>query len=148
MLSKEFDNLLTKSNTKHVDSLANARVQPHRSVVSFSRAISCFPKKKFKSSPPPEGTKSVSVSGDRSFAKGPSWSRKMLAALSRGGMRVKEKLLVGVSIATVLFTLILVVDLQMDTRITGAHFPPSHARVRIGNEQFNSFRNRILKTNR
>lgn len=146
------ENLLSKTDTKHVDTLASTRrVQLNRSIESSVRVVPSLTKKKLKYSPPPEGTVRSSSVGDKSFAEnrsGVRWSRKLLMAMFRGGLKLKERLLVGVSVATVLFTLLLVVDLQMDTRITGAHFPPTHARVKVGTEQFNSFRNRILKTNR
>lgn len=69
----------------------------------------------------------------------------------RGGLKLKERLLVGVSAATVLFTLLLVVDLQMDAGMVGRRFVPNHARVKVGNLEdptgavYNGFRNRLLQ---
>lgn len=113
-------------------------------------------KKKLKFSPPPEGATTArhqAVNADKSFdnlsnrssASG-RLARRLLTAMFRGGLKLKERLLVGVSVATVLFTLLLVVDLQMDTGMTRSHIIPSHARVKYGDgQQFNSFRNRILQ---
>lgn len=119
------------------------------SVGLYARAIPCFAKKKLKYSPPPEDLSKNSTDKAYSDQSNRSkWSRKLLLAMFRGSLKLKERLLVGVSVATVLFTLLLVVDLQMETGMTGSYFPPAHGRVKVGNEQFNSFRNRILKTNR
>lgn len=81
--------------------------------------------------------------------------RTLGAMVCRGGLKLKERLLVGVSAATVLFTLLLVVDLQMDAGMVGRRFVPNHARVKVGNLEdptgavYNSFRNRLLqKTHR
>ncbi|KAF2882537.1 hypothetical protein ILUMI_23636 [Ignelater luminosus] len=68
-----------------------------------------------------------------------------------GGLKLKERLVVGVSIAAVLFTLLLVVDLQMDLGMSGHHLVPSHGRVRYVNDQdgpgaaYNSFKKRFLQ---
>lgn len=112
--------------------------------IYYTRVFPSFVKKKLKFSPPPEG---FSKSDNSDFPS--DWKNFYLVKMFRGSLKLKERLLVGVSVATVLFTLLLVVDLQMETGMTGTYFPPSHARVKMsGSEQFNSFRNRILKTNR
>lgn len=135
-------------------------------------------KKKLKRSPPPESvalsTRHSVLNADKStisnrdyhlsnFTSGPrakysdgsQWCRTVCVAMFRGGMKLKERLLVGVSVATVLFTLLLVVDLQMDTGMVGHRFMPTHARVKFGGgpdppgAAYNSFRNRLLqKTHR
>lgn len=113
-------------------------------------------KKKLKYSPPPEGTVLVrhqAVNADKSFDNLSNRSstsgrvtRRLLAAMFRGGLKLKERLLVGVSVATVLFTLLLVIDLQMDTGMTGSHLMSSHARVKYADgQEYNSFRNRLLQ---
>ncbi|PNF39925.1 hypothetical protein B7P43_G17238 [Cryptotermes secundus] len=67
-------------------------------------------------------------------------------------MKLKERLVLGFSITAVLFTLILVVDLQMDLGMSGHHLVPSHGRVKFGNggvdgpgSAYNSFRKRFLQ---
>lgn len=72
----------------------------------------------------------------------------------RGGMKLKERFIVGVSVAAVLLTFLLVVDLQMDLGMSGHHLVPSHGRVKYVQEDaagsaYNSFRKRFLqKTHR
>lgn len=71
-----------------------------------------------------------------------------------GGLKLKERLVLGASIAAVLFTLMLVVDLQMDLGMTGQHVIPSHGRVRYVSQEdgpgeaYNSFRKRFLQKTR
>jgi hypothetical protein len=67
-------------------------------------------------------------------------------------MKLKERLVLGFSITAVLFTLILVVDLQMDLGMSGHHLVPSHGRVKFGDggvdgpgSAYNSFRKRFLQ---
>jgi hypothetical protein len=67
-------------------------------------------------------------------------------------MKLKERLVLGFSVTAVLFTLILVVDLQMDLGMSGHHLVPSHGRVKFGDggvdgpgSAYNSFRKRFLQ---
>ncbi|PSN31289.1 hypothetical protein C0J52_24910 [Blattella germanica] len=67
-------------------------------------------------------------------------------------MKLKERLILGFSITAVLFTLILVIDLQMDLGMSGHHLVPSHGRVKFGDggvdgpgSAYNSFRKRFLQ---
>ncbi|XP_066587878.1 extracellular serine/threonine protein CG31145 [Prorops nasuta] len=65
-------------------------------------------------------------------------------------IRVKDKLVLGLGAFAILFTLLLVMDLQMDLGYSGHHLVPSHGRVRIGddpngNTVFNNFRRRFLQ---
>ena len=60
--------------------------------------------------------------------------------------------MLGFSITAVLFTLILVIDLQMDLGMSGHHLVPSHGRVKFGDggvdgpgSAYNSFRKRFLQ---
>ncbi|KAF5285799.1 hypothetical protein FQA39_LY04260 [Lamprigera yunnana] len=68
-----------------------------------------------------------------------------------GGLKLKERLVVAFSIAAVLFTLLLVVDLQMDFGLSGHHIVPSHGRVKYVNDAdgpgaaYNSFKKRFLQ---
>lgn len=68
-----------------------------------------------------------------------------------GGLKLKERLVVGACVVVVLFTLILVVDLQMDLGLSGHHVVPAHGRVRYKNDEdgpgsaYNSFRKRFLQ---
>lgn len=71
-----------------------------------------------------------------------------------GGLKLKERLVLGASIAAVLVTFMLVVDLQMDLGMTGQHVIPSHGRVRYVSQEdgpgeaYNSFRKRFLQKTR
>jgi hypothetical protein len=67
-------------------------------------------------------------------------------------MKLKERLVLGFSVTAVLFTLMLVVDLQMDLGMSGHHLVPSHGRVKFGDSgvdgpgsAYNSFRKRFLQ---
>jgi hypothetical protein len=67
-------------------------------------------------------------------------------------MKLKERLVLGFSITAVLFTLVVVVDLQMDLGMSGHHLVPSHGRVKFGDggvdgpgSAYNSFRKRFLQ---
>lgn len=73
----------------------------------------------------------------------------------RVGMKLKERLVVGISVVAVLFTLLLVVDIQMDLGLSGKHLVASHGRIKYvvqpegPHSAYNSFRNRLLqKTHR
>lgn len=127
-------------------------------------------KRKLKWSPPPDlgdsatdadsGTNTTLSSSTSSSTRRMRCSRccrhiiggaAMGTMVCRGGMKLKERLLVGVSAATVLFTLLLVVDLQMDAGMVGHHLVPNHARVKVGSVDdpngavYNGFRNRLLQ---
>ncbi|XP_068084523.1 extracellular serine/threonine protein CG31145 isoform X3 [Anabrus simplex] len=63
-------------------------------------------------------------------------------------MKLKERIVLGVSVSAVLFTLLLVVDLQLDLGMSGHHLVPSHAKIKLTGQQdahFNIFRARILQ---
>ncbi|XP_054282657.1 extracellular serine/threonine protein CG31145 isoform X2 [Macrosteles quadrilineatus] len=47
-------------------------------------------------------------------------------------MKLRERLVIGASISIVLFTLALVVDLQLDLGMSGQHLAPSHGRIKYG----------------
>lgn len=73
----------------------------------------------------------------------------------RVGLKLKERFVLGLSVVAVLFTLLLVIDIQMDYGYAGNYVVPSHGRVRYANREdgpeaaYNSFRKRFLqKTNR
>ncbi|XP_049772877.1 extracellular serine/threonine protein CG31145-like [Schistocerca cancellata] len=59
-------------------------------------------------------------------------------------MKLKERVLLGVSAATVLATLLLVVDLQLELGVSGRHLLPSHGRHRLA-PHANTFRHRVLQ---
>ncbi|XP_045476439.1 extracellular serine/threonine protein CG31145 [Harmonia axyridis] len=72
----------------------------------------------------------------------------------RVGLKLKERFVLGLSVVAVLFTLLLVIDIQMDYGYAGNYVVPSHGRVRYANREdgpeaaYNSFRKRFLqKTN-
>lgn len=65
-------------------------------------------------------------------------------------VRIREKLIFGFSAFAILFTLLLVMDLQMDLGYSGHHLVPSHGRVRMGDEPnrdtvYNNFRRKFLQ---
>ncbi|KAK5641275.1 hypothetical protein RI129_009822 [Pyrocoelia pectoralis] len=76
---------------------------------------------------------------------------RFISNMFGGGLKLKERFVVGFSIAAVLFTLLLVVDLQMDFGLSGHHVIPSHGRVRYVNDvdgpgaAYNSFKKRFLQ---
>lgn len=85
---------------------------------------------------------------------------RVLNALFGGSTpRIRERFLVGVSVLAVLFTLLLVVDLQMDLGWSGGgsmvgqqgRLAPSYGKIRLGGQQdgggsvYSSFRKRFLQ---
>lgn len=65
-------------------------------------------------------------------------------------MRVKEKIIFIFSAFAILFTFLLVMDLQMDLGYSGHHLVPSHGKVRMGDEPgrdtvYNNFRRKFLQ---
>lgn len=80
---------------------------------------------------------------------------RFIANMIGTGLKLKERLVVGACIAVVFFTLILVIDVQMDFGMSGHHLVPSHGKVRYVKDEdgpgsaYNSFRKRFLqKTHR
>ncbi|KAI5723853.1 hypothetical protein M8J76_011869 [Diaphorina citri] len=71
--------------------------------------------------------------------------------ISRATMKLRERIVLGISISAVLFTLLLVMDLQMDTGYSGQHLVyPSHGRVKFGGGEnirnaYDSFQKRFLQ---
>ncbi|KAG7210456.1 hypothetical protein KM043_011984 [Ampulex compressa] len=65
-------------------------------------------------------------------------------------IRIRDRLMLALSIFAILFTLLLVMDLQMDLGYSGHHLVPSHGRVRMGDDPdvdtvYNSFRRKFLQ---
>ncbi|XP_018342266.1 PREDICTED: extracellular serine/threonine protein CG31145-like, partial [Trachymyrmex septentrionalis] len=65
-------------------------------------------------------------------------------------IRIRDKLVLCLSALAIVFTLLLVMDLQMDLGYSGHHLNPSHARVRIGDLPetdtiYNNFRRKFLQ---
>ncbi|XP_058130023.1 extracellular serine/threonine protein CG31145 [Anopheles ziemanni] len=63
--------------------------------------------------------------------------------------RLKERLAIGFGASLVLFTLLLVIDLQMDLGVSRGEFIPSHARIRYANQEdksgiYNEFHRKYL----
>ncbi|XP_044020983.1 extracellular serine/threonine protein CG31145 [Aphidius gifuensis] len=63
-------------------------------------------------------------------------------------IRIKEKLIFAFSAFAILFTVLLVMDLQMDLGYSGHHLVPSHGRVKMNDDQYrdtvyNNFRRRF-----
>ncbi|XP_077266719.1 uncharacterized protein LOC143899871 [Temnothorax americanus] len=84
----------------------------------------------------------------RSIGKRPHKSSKM--RLNIKPIRIRDKFVLFLSALAIVFTLLLVVDLQMDLGYSGHHLSPSHARVRIGDSPdadtvYNNFRRRFLQ---
>lgn len=87
--------------------------------------------------------------------KSESDKKSEVSNMLRGGLKLKERLMVGLSVFAVLFTLMLVIDIQMDLGISGKHLVPSHGKVKYvvqdegTGSAYNRFRNRLLqKTHR
>lgn len=73
-------------------------------------------------------------------------SNKMLLR----SMKLKERLAVGLGVSLVLFTLLLVVDLQMDLGVSKGHLVPSHGRVKYVKDEdkngvFRDFKRKFLQ---
>ncbi|XP_017888126.1 extracellular serine/threonine protein CG31145 [Ceratina calcarata] len=65
-------------------------------------------------------------------------------------IRARDKLMLCLSAFAILFTVLLVLDLQMDLGYSGHHLVPSHGRVRIGDDPntdtiYNTFRRKFLQ---
>jgi hypothetical protein len=65
-------------------------------------------------------------------------------------MKLKERLAVGFGVSLVLFTLLLIVDLQMDLGVATNHLVPSHARVKYVQDEdtngvFRDFKRKFLQ---
>jgi len=65
-------------------------------------------------------------------------------------IRIRDKLVLCLSALAILFTLLLVMDLQMDLGYSGHHLNPNHARIRIGDPPdidtvYNNFRRKFLQ---
>lgn len=65
-------------------------------------------------------------------------------------MKLKERLAVGLGVSLVLFTLLLVVDLQMDLGVSKGHLVPSHGRVKYVKDEdkngvFRDFKRKFLQ---
>lgn len=65
-------------------------------------------------------------------------------------MKLKERLAVGFGVSLVLFTLLLVVDLQMDLGVSNKHLMPSHAKIKYINDEdksgvFREFKRKFLQ---
>lgn len=74
------------------------------------------------------------------------WKMKLTIRM----IRIRDKLMLGLSAFAILFTILLVMDLQMDLGYSGHHLVPSHGRVRIGDDPntdtiYNNFRRRFLQ---
>lgn len=159
---------LTKFNPTKVDSSDNRR--SNHTQLSSNISDRFADKRKLKYSPPPdppEKKKGLSQTGrsadkaDQSIGSN-SLSEMQLPSVRLcgrnmvgGGLKLKERLVLGACIAVVLFTLMLVVDLQMDLGISGQHVVPSHGKVKYRTDEdgaegaYNSFRKRFLqKTHR
>ncbi|CAD1473706.1 unnamed protein product, partial [Heterotrigona itama] len=94
--------------------------------------------------------KKVVSSGKECKAREPSawndWKMKFTVRM----IRIRDKLMLGLSAFAILFTILLVMDLQMDLGYSGHHLVPSHGRVRIGDDPntdtiYNNFRRRFLQ---
>lgn len=119
---------------------------------------------KLKYSPPPEliaSTKTISadlalITSLTPTIKSTGNGNGVVCGMLCGGLKLKERLVVGFCVAAVLFTLLLVMDIQMDLGVSRKHLMlASHGRVKYVSHEdgpgsvYNRFRNRLLqKTNR
>lgn len=151
ILNEEFDNINNSSYQK--------LVAKERTKLKDNKR-----EKKLKYSPPPEDkslktadkTKICSTDINKNISDKPyRVSSIYIANMFANGLKLKERFVVAVCIAVVLFTLILVIDVQMDWGMSGHHLVPTHGKVRYVQEEdgqesaYNSFRKRFLqKTHR
>lgn len=82
----------------------------------------------------------------RSVQDSNDWKMKFTIRM----IRIRDKLMVGLSAFAIVFTVLLVMDLQMDLGYSGHHLVPSHGRVRIGDDPntdtiYNNFRRKFLQ---
>lgn len=169
--------LLNNSTEKFVSSYREPPARENFGVVNREKASKeaalvtrnisdCFrDNRKLKFSPPPEFTSSRPVAesaetnarktSDSASAVSRGGSGARFRSMFGGGRKLKERLVLAVSIGAVLFTLLLVVDLQLDLGMSGRYVIPSHGRVRYVSQEdgpgsaYNSFRKRFLqKTHR
>lgn len=81
----------------------------------------------------------ITDKGDKNGAK--MWMRSM---------KLKERLAVGFGVSLVLFTLLLVVDLQMDLGVSNKHLMPAHAKLKYVQDEdktgvFREFKRKFLQ---
>ncbi|KAG5862704.1 hypothetical protein JTB14_004566 [Gonioctena quinquepunctata] len=100
-----------------------------------------------------ESTKVISaeVASNISANKAAKIGNSEVPNMFRGGLKLKERVVVGLSVAAVIFTLMLLVDIQMDLGISGTHLVPSHGKIKYAVKEdgpestYNRFRNRLLQ---
>lgn len=93
---------------------------------------------KLKASPPPGGgnitssaSKTAPLNIKRSIINPATWGGGTIIKPYRN-MKLKERIVIGAAICTVLFTLLILVDLQLGLGVSGKHAPLlSHGRVRL-----------------
>lgn len=78
------------------------------------------------------------------------WDIKINNKMLLRSMKLKERLAVGLGVSLVLFTLLLVVDLQMDLGVSKGHLVPSHGRVKYVKDEdkngvFRDFKRKFLQ---
>lgn len=83
-------------------------------------------------------------------AGGEEWKEERKMKLAVRMIRIRDKLMLGLSAFAILFTILLVMDLQMDLGYSGHHLVPSHGRVRVGDDPntdtiYNNFRRKFLQ---
>lgn len=132
-----------------------------------ARSLNTKENRKTKYSPPPDLASSgiadsatkTNLSTNKNTDSGKSVSKasylQFVFNMFGSGIKLKERFVIGASIVAVLFTLLLVMDLQLDLGMSGHHLVPSHGRVRYVHDEdgpgaaYNSFKKRFLqKTHR
>lgn len=79
-----------------------------------------------------------------------SFGERSIGSMSKK-MKLRERFMVAVGALVTVFTIFLIVDLQMDIGLTGHHLVPSHGRVKFSGREdgpgaaYNSFRRRFLQ---
>nr|XP_018916516.1 PREDICTED: uncharacterized protein LOC109043679 [Bemisia tabaci] len=122
----------------------------------YSRFGAAVPSAKLSRS---RGAQGHPVGGARGHARGSVQGHargKIPTALGPRKMKLRERLVIGLSISAVLFTLVLVIDLQLDIGMSGHHLQslPAHARLKYGDQGvdsvrsiYNSFGRKFLQRN-
>lgn len=113
-----------------------------------------------ETSPPPAATTSAAASTTtttdltdsktEAAVNGVGRSRPTIIMGVLRSVKLKERLAISLGATLILFTLLLVIDVQMDFGVTNRHLMPSHAKVRYVNEEdrsgvFRDFKRKFLQ---
>ncbi|XP_011503120.1 PREDICTED: extracellular serine/threonine protein kinase FAM20C isoform X2 [Ceratosolen solmsi marchali] len=139
---------------------AAAEARVHETPVRPARRL------KVKCSPPPEepkprcgGSGATEATTESQLPpaerlRGPSTDHglrmEVMASLFKRFVRMKERLVIGLAAFTIAFTILIVMDLQLDLGYSGHHLLPSHGRLKMAEDPqrdtvYNNFRRKFLQ---